>query len=138
MIYKNFSNYSAWHRRSTLLPLLPHHEIILQVRDDLDLIKSAYFTEPQDQSCWFYLRWLCEFAIEQKLYEPGQLFKEQIDSIDELLTVEPDCSLALAAWLHFAKRLDLSPEAIKKRVTHLVRIDPLRQGLWRLYYPLNL
>lgn len=85
-IEQNFSNYSAWHYRTALLPALHAAEegpsdsqtaeaaetaagmgagvaatacIPADVLDDeLDLVKQAFFTEPEDQSGWFYHRWL--------------------------------------------------------------------------------
>jgi geranylgeranyl transferase type-2 subunit alpha len=61
---ENFSNYSAWHYRSALLERGPQSdasaaslssETALQ---ELELVQQASFTEPADQSAWFYRRWL--------------------------------------------------------------------------------
>ena len=72
-IETNFSNYSAWHYRSKLLPLIhpsdcstnssnksessfpvaeeAHHK-------ELDLVQNAAFTDPEDSSAWLYHAWL--------------------------------------------------------------------------------
>lgn len=66
LIKKNFSNYSAWHYRSKLMPelytLLPNDGPYLipfeKIKDDLALLKHAFFTDPKDQSPWNYHEWL--------------------------------------------------------------------------------
>eukprot|EP00041_Stephanoeca_diplocostata_P023485 m.578112 g.578112 ORF g.578112 m.578112 type:complete len:601 (+) comp22304_c0_seq1:597-2399(+) len=78
-ISENFSNYSAWHYRSTLLakvrPADAHagsdDEDMMGMRsldrravaagaidEELDTVASAFYIDPCDQSAWFYHRWL--------------------------------------------------------------------------------
>ena len=64
MVRGNLSNFSAWHQRSMLLPQ------VLNVRSasrssrrelfdsELAFIKNALFTDPYDQSLWFYHQYL--------------------------------------------------------------------------------
>lgn len=64
-IRENFSNYSSWHYRSKLLPLIHpcqsgdmervEEEALMK---EFDLAQNAFFTDPYDQSAWFYHRWL--------------------------------------------------------------------------------
>jgi len=69
MIEKNFSNFSAWHYRSKLL--IKIHESsgslyqvpIPVIESELEKIKHALFTEPNDQSSWNYHRWLMSLLI---------------------------------------------------------------------------
>ncbi|KAM9831349.1 geranylgeranyl transferase type-2 subunit alpha [Neosynchiropus ocellatus] len=84
LISSNFSNYSSWHYRSTLLPLLhpgspespslsngspadspppspqnqSHRVCEEQLLKEYELVQNAFFTDPNDQSAWFYYRWL--------------------------------------------------------------------------------
>lgn len=68
-INENFSNYSAWHSRSILLSKQPMDNTIekdnwLQIlTEEYDLVKQAFFTEPEDQSGWFYLIWLLSQTV---------------------------------------------------------------------------
>ncbi len=66
LIKKNFSNYSAWHYRSKLMPELytrlpndgPYLIPLDKIQEDLALLKHAFFTDPKDQSPWNYHEWL--------------------------------------------------------------------------------
>lgn len=66
MIKAKFSNYSAWHNRSMLLSRLlnkkaegftEREEILTK---EYELVHHALFSEPDDQSGWFYHLWLLQ------------------------------------------------------------------------------
>ncbi|KXS11014.1 protein prenylyltransferase [Gonapodya prolifera JEL478] len=58
-IDQNFSNYSAWHYRSTVLnKAFASGGLEEQLEKDFELVRSAIYTEPADQSAWLYQRWL--------------------------------------------------------------------------------
>ena len=53
----NFSNYSAWHSRTKVLPRVS--DLSKEALDrEYELVQQAFFTEPEDQSGWIYHRWL--------------------------------------------------------------------------------
>ncbi|XP_022768469.1 geranylgeranyl transferase type-2 subunit alpha 1-like [Durio zibethinus] len=70
MIYTNFSNYSAWHNRSVLLSTLLEKkaegflskESVLP--EEFEFIHQAIFTDPDDQSGWFYHLWLLDQTVK--------------------------------------------------------------------------
>ncbi|XVE95174.1 hypothetical protein REPUB_Repub02eG0073400 [Reevesia pubescens] len=69
MIYTNFSNYSAWHNRSVLLSaLLQKKEGFLSkeniLPEEYEFIHNAIFTDPDDQSGWFYHLWLLDQTVK--------------------------------------------------------------------------
>lgn len=56
LIKKNFSNFSAWHYRSKLMPILYERKRdkenylipFEKIKEDLALLKHAFFTDPKD------------------------------------------------------------------------------------------
>lgn len=65
-IEENFSNFSSWHYRSCLYKQLLKDnfdltELKSMIDKDFILIKNAIFTDPNDQSPWFYFKWLLKF-----------------------------------------------------------------------------
>ncbi|XP_024114892.1 geranylgeranyl transferase type-2 subunit alpha [Oryzias melastigma] len=88
LIGSNFSNYSSWHYRSTLLPALhpqapevcrqpplassprgpqSHRVCEEQLLKEYELVQNAFFTDPNDQSAWFYYRWLLGRAEREEM-----------------------------------------------------------------------
>lgn len=116
-IHQNFSNGSAFHYRSKLLPLLLHFDSTSVssaarsksewVRDELELIRNAIFTEPDDQTSWWYFRFILAWANplspfsksspltnEQEVHvqEYQQMLHDEWMSINELVEAEDNKS----------------------------------------------
>lgn len=78
-IQQNFSNFSSWYYRSCLYTLLS-----AKVGEDLlsknwnqeyELVENAIFTDPSDQSPWFYHKWLTSTNCGKKVLTRDQSFK---------------------------------------------------------------
>ncbi|XP_015251623.1 PREDICTED: geranylgeranyl transferase type-2 subunit alpha [Cyprinodon variegatus] len=100
LIGSNFSNYSSWHYRSTLLPLLHpqapdtpsqcgnpppsaspqthfHRVCEEQLLKEYELVQNAFFTDPNDQSAWFYYRWLLGRAERDEMISCVYVSREE-------------------------------------------------------------
>ncbi|KAK0577649.1 hypothetical protein LWI29_036486 [Acer saccharum] len=70
MICDNFSNYSAWHNRSVLLSNLLKKKadgFLLKEKvlpEEYEFVHQALFTDPDDQSGWFYHLWLLDQTVK--------------------------------------------------------------------------
>lgn len=96
-IYQNFSNYSAWQRRSHLFTkyLDSFNEntqnIDYFIKNEVEMCRNAAWTEPSDQSVWFYQRWLF-LELPQKRPDLTDLLinlaRDQVRSFSELIEEE--------------------------------------------------
>lgn len=70
-IEENFSNYSAWHHRSVVLVLDdeggPRDLTVEEIDEELTFVRQALYTDPGDQSGWFYHRWLVGMLMRAKV-----------------------------------------------------------------------
>lgn len=114
-IQKNFSNYSSWHYRSQLLPILHPHESDpsrpiseAKLKEELELVITAAFTDPNDSSAWFYQRWLLGYS----------------DPKFDLAAVKITENLAV---ISFAKPVDLARDGIEVNVENVAELN---SGKW--------
>ncbi|KAK7202735.1 rab geranylgeranyltransferase alpha subunit [Myxozyma melibiosi] len=137
-INNDFSNFSAWHNRTKLIPRLVKEDPELDAREllkkEIYLITQAIYTDPDDQSVWLYHRWLVTSSdiVALSIAERTALLHQEITSISELLAVEPDskwCLHSLAFYKNFLA--DLTGQEIDKSVGEylekLETIDPMRR-----------
>lgn len=69
-IQQNFSNFSSWYYRSCLyteasLKNMVNFDDIWE--KEYDLVENAIFTDPSDQSAWFYHRWLANINLGKNI-----------------------------------------------------------------------
>lgn len=180
LINTNFSNYSAWHARTTLLhavhgkqPVVSLDQLVSQdasaaaasgdsggsqaliplpaLQEELELVRQAFFTDPEDQSAWFYHRWLlaCAFAHQPHQHgdasstaapqELADLLAGEVDMCRQLLDIEPDRTRCKWPLLTLARLQELQqqmgePHTSKEETAavyrELIEVDPLRKGYY--------
>eukprot|EP01105_Mastigella_eilhardi_P001815 TRINITY_DN1218_c0_g1_i3.p1 TRINITY_DN1218_c0_g1~~TRINITY_DN1218_c0_g1_i3.p1 ORF type:complete len:341 (-),score=73.05 TRINITY_DN1218_c0_g1_i3:183-1205(-) len=113
-IKQNFSNYSAWHQRSFLLPLVYTHasDLLAELLKELELVRSALYTEPADQSGWIYHRWLTgtilahmkqveqESCAQGLPSSPAEFLCEELAKQQELRDLEPDSKWVIVTCVY--------------------------------------
>lgn len=98
-IEENISNYSAFHHRSVYIKQLGRTPMeLLDV--ELSLVENAIFTEPDDQSAWWYHQFLIKWAASESILNKSNewflaILKRQLEVIDTLLEVEPSSKWAM-------------------------------------------
>ena len=156
MIQSNLSNFSAWHYRSQLIPrLLSSRSADTNARQEFlnaefELITRALYTDPYDQSLWFYHQYLMATlnpANAQALpvlepcgrVEHARYLEREIGSVREMLEGAEDCKYIYQALLEYSGRyLEVEAEGgevalgeMRGWLRELRGIDPLREGRWR-------
>ena len=146
-IYQNFSNYSAWQRRSHLLPefleTLTDTDIFgggidSFLQNEVEMCRNAAWTEPADQSIWFYQRWL---FFELPKIRPDisdlmiSLSRDQISSVSELIEEEGhgvNVSLAMSFVRFVLEKVlkEFQDSRLKTYLNYLIKVDSLRKGHW--------
>ncbi|CAN0039274.1 unnamed protein product, partial [Laminaria digitata] len=119
-IKQNFSNYSAFHFRSKVLPRMVDEagsDRWQLLSDELDLAHDAMFTEPADQSVWWYHHFLLTWAEEGTAAGGGddaercaeryaEILRAEASMLEELIEVEGRCKWAELALLLVMRRLE--------------------------------
>mmetsp|Transcript_32578 Transcript_32578/g.60868 ORF Transcript_32578/g.60868 Transcript_32578/m.60868 type:complete len:302 (+) Transcript_32578:230-1135(+) len=108
-ISENFSNYSAFHHRSVYIESLVSAADTVEknqennqslFEEEFSIIENAVFTEPDDQSAWWYYHFLLKFAVKNLSLEStwfeGEL-RRQLETLDSLLEVEPSSKWCMLA-----------------------------------------
>lgn len=164
MIQSNLSNFSAWHNRSQLIPrLLEEREASAERRKELfdgefELITTALYTDPYDQSLWSYHQYLMstldpKSSVNSADYTRKTAFlspvtdadrlaylEQELESIKEMLDGAEDCKYIYQALLEYSRhRIELGAtddtlttrEAMAGWLAELKKLDPLREGRWR-------
>ena len=141
-IQENFSNYSAFHHRSVYIRGLgPASEVAAA---ELALTESAVYTEPDDQSAWWYRRFVYGWCEEERAVEAGpqvwlgELYQSQWRSLQALLELEPESRWTLQELVFLCDKLsreggaaDGEPasfeELREQYLDRLIALDPMHR-----------
>ena len=152
MIKSNLSNFSAWHNRSKLIPqLLDERQASDTDRrklfdEELAFIQSAVFTDPYDQSLWYYHH----FLMSEVSRTDGQAFvkftddersdrlRGEIEAIRDLLEDTDDCKWVYQSLLMYSAQLSklaavddhVKSEDTRLWLLQLRKLDPMRSKRW--------
>ncbi|TKA61303.1 hypothetical protein B0A49_09577 [Cryomyces minteri] len=165
MISTNLSNFSAWHNRSKIIPRLLYERCVSSIMrrqlldDEFELVRRGLWTDPYDQSLWFYHDYLmsimspsvpAEAAIVLDLTDEDrrERLRGERDSVEEMLEGAEDCKWIYQALLQCTaqylglavkvKNGDIKHNAPDPEVKNNMRVwleqlktlDPLRMGRW--------
>ena len=133
LIEDNFSNYSAWHHRSIFLPKAFSKASDIgafhaQILDEFEKVKAAFYTEPEDQSAWFYHRWLVGVMKEKSPENYENILQEELRTCEELLSVEEDCKWAMLTMVFLM--IELKKEGALPLLEKLKKVDSKRLGFY--------
>ncbi|SCV05512.1 LANO_0H09120g1_1 [Lachancea nothofagi CBS 11611] len=147
-INANISNFSAWHQRASLLPKMfamgqiPDEKSF--INRELQYIINAMFTDAEDQSVWYYIKWFVRSdCIVSKLNteEYKNLLQQIKNGILLINEDEKDFSgkenmwcLKLLCVLETIQIAQLKLDIVPKRSEYLdklIKFDPLRQNRYR-------
>ncbi|KAL8947196.1 MAG: hypothetical protein Q9222_006495 [Ikaeria aurantiellina] len=156
MVESNLSNFSAWHRRSKLLPKLLDEKKADQAERrkaldrELGIVQRALWADPdsKDQSLWFYHQYLIsnfdsrpqsdviapDLSVEHKI----AYIKAQIEDLYEMLEGAETCKWIYQRLLELslmsrslANRWAIDSARVEECIEQLLILDPLREGRWQ-------
>lgn len=150
-INKNISNYSGWHQRAKLIPkMFEKGEVDDKkkfINDEVSYVTNAMFTDAEDQSVWFYIKWFIKSEIVSSTLtkdEYIQLIKKLKQNIIVINQDDLDFSGKNNNWclkilividdIENGHGLDFQSNS-KKYLKTLIEADPLRKN--RYEYLLN-
>lgn len=118
-IQENFSNYSAFHHRSIYLKETST-DIEELIESESSIVENAIFTEPDDQSAWWYQQFLCTWSLAKyeesakDLASFAEFIEKQLSVVQALLEIEPGSRWAMNSLVFL---LDIAEQVRNKSST---------------------
>ncbi|CAB9502307.1 transferase type-2 subunit alpha [Seminavis robusta] len=161
-IVSNFSNFSAFHYRSKLLLLSSFGDgngwspklaststqsVQAMAEQEWSLMENIMFTEPDDQTIWWYHRFLLDFVVTQQQQSAADWYVPWLARQAETLQVlveeddsERGCKWGLLGWHLVLSRLVASSEENKEErhqqmetvLDRLIEVDPDRTQRYQI------
>lgn len=146
MINANFSNFSALHNRTKLIPKLFERGLLINtthaqfLTKELEYLHNAMYTDPDDQSVFIYLRWLLTSDIfVQNIPEEQyiEFLQQELETVKELNQLEKDDGKENSWCLQTVVTINQliqgqtgedKSEEITQCLKLLVDVDPLRRN----------
>ena len=127
-IAQNFSNFSAFHYRSKLLQLLWPR---VDLGAELQLVEDAVYTEPDDQTAWWYQAFLLDTMKRNDESNDDSSYQERIiqhlESLQELADEVTECKWVRLGMLACLKRLPDTQHRQRELWETLMEMDPDRK-----------
>lgn len=103
---------------------------------DVEFVRNAIFTEPADQSAWLYQRFVFDklFSLQEKSTNfKAQMIQTELEYLQELIELEPDCKWPLVAKIYFLNAQQDGDRIQEKKeiLERLIEIDRYRSGYYR-------
>mmetsp|Transcript_6765 Transcript_6765/g.8401 ORF Transcript_6765/g.8401 Transcript_6765/m.8401 type:complete len:330 (-) Transcript_6765:83-1072(-) len=129
LIEENFSNYSAWHQRSKLLPLIytEREEYLAAISEELEIIKNAFYTMPNDSSAWFYHRWLINENPTKEIIEQEL---KGLEELMEILETDEEKKWPQLTMVFLLRHLNEQDPRVKDLLAQLTQVDPKRKAYY--------
>ncbi|KAG8531183.1 uncharacterized protein KY384_004541 [Bacidia gigantensis] len=154
MLDFNLSNFSAWHRRSKVIPRLLDErnagkdERLKLLDEDLEWIQGALWASGDDSSLWFYHQFLlsifdpdsAESSIVKDITaeERNTYVADELQKVNDMLKGAEDCKwiyLALIRMGMLHRKLTGKWKTERQKLVEYIKIlhqvDPLRAGRWQ-------
>eukprot|EP00834_Sanchytrium_tribonematis_P002435 NODE_75_length_23955_cov_0.435069.p12 type:complete len:259 gc:universal NODE_75_length_23955_cov_0.435069:19646-18870(-) len=131
-IKSNFSNYSAWHWRYKIINALkPIHDIMPLILQDIPLITTCFYSDPRDQSAWFYYLYLISISDIQNIsiYDALSLQYSQLQELNEL---EPNCKWIQIGLMRLSSKLQVDSKQRSDILYDLTVSDAKRSQFYQL------
>lgn len=146
-INKDISNYSSWHQRVHIINSMFLNDQIKNkksfVENEIDYLTNAIYTDSEDQSVWFYLKWFIKNEHVAKTLKDAKYnaFLESLkENVQAINLDDVEFSGKESVWclkmlieieeLQLSRGLNIEQHS-KQYLEKLINVDPLRENRYK-------